>query len=39
MAKKVKEDMALKAEATEEIIEEHKKVKTKGGKLAGLEEG
>lgn len=39
MAKKIKDDMVTRNEETEEIIQEPKKVKTKGGKLAGLEEG
>ncbi|KAK6618284.1 hypothetical protein RUM44_002735 [Polyplax serrata] len=38
MAKKIKDDMVTRNEETEEIIQEPKKVKTKGGKLAGLEE-
>lgn len=40
MAKKIKEGMAMKTESTEETVtEEPKKIKTKGGKLANVEEG
>ncbi|KAL0268482.1 UNVERIFIED_CONTAM: hypothetical protein PYX00_010410 [Menopon gallinae] len=38
MAKRVKDGMAVRNDATEEVVEEPKKVKTKGGKHAGLEE-
>lgn len=38
MAKKIKEGMALKPETPEEPVEP-KKAKTKGGKLANIEEG
>lgn len=39
MAKKVKEDMVLKKDITEEIPEEEKKKKSKGGKFGALEKG
>lgn len=39
MAKRVKEGLAVRNETTDEVVEEPRKVKTKGGKNDGLEEG